>query len=167
MRIHPQSALGLPCFRFQPLQLSVLWRILPVPPRKACLHNLSIQVSPIRQYHISHCSPVAVLIFHFDFDPFPEYQCGDKLFGSVSNGLPFLRRINSLEPDLLSHLSCSTVIVSPSEIPTTRPEKSSECMLGHSNKRVKAPCIGPKRKSTLRKSTRHLRICSRSFTGEE
>ena len=57
---------------------------------------------PSWKNHVSNGSPVTVPAFSFDFDHFPECQCGDKLLGSVAEGLPFFRGVNAVEPGFLS-----------------------------------------------------------------
>lgn len=83
---NPEDTQICSCFSFPCLWLCDFWEVLPGPPRKVSLHNLTIQVSSIWQDHIGHCPPLSVLVFGFDCNILAKCHCWDTLLWASDNG---------------------------------------------------------------------------------
>src|SRR4030095_15644578 len=96
-RISPQAPFGIPRFRFQPLELWIVGRVPPEPPRKSTTHDLSIQVAAIWQDHISDRCAIEVLALRFNPHLLPEREPRNKLFSSTTEWLALLSCVDSIQ----------------------------------------------------------------------
>jgi hypothetical protein len=97
----------------------------PIPPSNATANKLVVEGLPIGQHHVGHGSPVAVFQTWMDRNYLPERKLRADALGPAPDVLSRLQAVDPLRRALTGVRSLRTVIVSPSETPTTLPAKSS------------------------------------------
>ncbi len=120
MRISPQPAPCNPCFLLQVTQALVIG-IAPTHPRESCSDQLVIQAPPVWQEYHAHGAPIAISIHDLHSDGLPEYQRGRELLSPLAKCLALFGAVDAMQSDASPLPLCRTVIVSPSETPTTPP----------------------------------------------